>query len=898
MCVRQLARSLFVHRVDASRVLVCHVTFASRAAPLKHFAERDHPCVCARLALEMAPTDVPQRDETGSRVFPLFAFSCSGEHGPHDACTPKRSRTPPPKGRASKSRTRPSSTTLFAAWGQESPISATVPEKANVKEPIQRTVRGSRAPGGVHPFFAKRETKSSTNPNSSTRACDNGCLPRKIAPAPWPTHDMVHVVPEGWLDYKHRLTWPQRTRQLSLDMPLACSLASGSTYIDWTCLRSSPAARVPSPVKACRGTLNVNCEASIMEAGSDVPEGSPAPRTPLAYIGPDLAAQGNVHMPPAVTHLLEQLMPVTPKILSSRPKQSTHASVWMDHWRPRCAAHVLGNEESALFLRDWLHDLRVSYSSARQRPIQTRTMSRKRGRPRSLMSGVSDLVDDPASDAADDAIVDAGYGNEDDEYKEFHPEEIAWFNQFRTDVPDPGPAATSMELSKLTNCIVLTGPTGVGKSAAVYACATELGFEVFELYAGMGRRSGKDLASAVGQLTRNHMVLGDARVRLHDMPHQSLILLDEVDVLFDDDAGFWPAVVELIAESRRPVVLTCNDLDAVPLAELPVQRVLTWEPAPAPVAATYLQLIALAEGYIVSNAAMHTLYTSTRLLADRLDPPSGPVSPMSNLFPSSYMMPHGHAYDLRAALAQLPWICLHTRAEDLLREMRSPKAGGMNESRNEHESTSAACESGCKDTASLAHSSSSINRARAELAALRTMYEAAETQSYADLVCHAHEYTDEYVPLPARNRASVSRIPSVPCTSMHVPSDGSRLERSIQRALGVDETAHNSLTQRMDQDRLEHCQQLHTLLQLLHVPVQEQLPRTSIPLDYAPYVRVIHTMDMAHQQAWATYLYNNQATLMRVTRNSMRLAPDVRAYQAWLPFGPAEREAAQRTSFV
>ena len=139
MCVRQLARSLFVHRVDASRVLVCHVTFASRAAPLKHFAERDHPCVCARLALEMAPTDVPQRDETGSRVFPLFAFSCSGEHGPHDACTPKRSRTPPPKGRASKSRTRPSSTTLFAAWGQESPISATVPEKANVKEPIQRT---------------------------------------------------------------------------------------------------------------------------------------------------------------------------------------------------------------------------------------------------------------------------------------------------------------------------------------------------------------------------------------------------------------------------------------------------------------------------------------------------------------------------------------------------------------------------------------------------------------------------------------------------------------------------------------------------------------------------------------------------------------------------------------
>ena len=245
----------------------------------------------------MAPTDVPQRDETGSRVFPLFAFSCSGERAPCDACTPKRSRTPPPpKGRASKSRTRPSSTTLFAAWGQESPISATGPEKANVKEPIQRTVRGTRSSGSVHPFFAKRETKSSTNPSSSTRANDNGYLPRKIAPAPWPTHDMVHVVPEGWLDYKYRLTWPRRTRQLSLGLPHTYSLGPGSTYKDWTCLHSSPVARVSSPVDACRSTLNVNCEASIMEARSDVPEGSPAPRTPLAYIGPDLAAQAHVHL--------------------------------------------------------------------------------------------------------------------------------------------------------------------------------------------------------------------------------------------------------------------------------------------------------------------------------------------------------------------------------------------------------------------------------------------------------------------------------------------------------------------------------------------------------------------------------------------------------------------------
>ncbi|GAA5891931.1 hypothetical protein JCM8208_002941 [Rhodotorula glutinis] len=351
--------------------------------------------------------------------------------------------------------------------------------------------------------------------------------------------------------------------------------------------------------------------------------------------------------------------------------------LWTAKYGPQSADEVLGDVsgQSARWLRDWLEELKVEGAAGdvdaakRRRPVARGLVKPKKKKAKKRK-------------AFDDFI--ASSDDEDDDNLAVYPPSSyeAHASAFGDDTDDddddlllPSSSASrrlGSVFPTLTNLILLHGPHGTGKSAAVHAVARELNFEVFEVFPGMGRRGAKDLERYVGDVGRNHVVLGGSPrkggtaggaaggsvaamfkrlqakveagseasgtalgakgkgkekekeddVEVRDKgPTQSLILVDEVDVLFRGEEDFWQGLISLAQQSRRPIVMTCTDWSLVPLDELGLQQVVpsTSAPpanflsfaAPSPdVAVPYLQLVALREGHILPSSTVDSLYST------------------------------------------------------------------------------------------------------------------------------------------------------------------------------------------------------------------------------------------------------------------------------------------------
>ncbi|OLN87122.1 ATPase family AAA domain-containing protein 5 [Colletotrichum chlorophyti] len=339
--------------------------------------------------------------------------------------------------------------------------------------------------------------------------------------------------------------------------------------------------------------------------------------------------------------------------LSAYDRSQCEELPWAQKYAPVCADEVLQSGEEGVLLKEWLQTLEVQ----------------------SVITGVANT--DQKSSRPGSATKKKRKRNKLDGFVVSSGDETEFFSAVSDDEDDWLPARShdskktvvrrdvAKDMSRLTNAVVLSGPHGCGKTAAVYAVAKELGFEVFEINAS-SRRSGKDVMEKVGDMTQNHLVQhhqggkGDGVSTVDDdtskgiksgkqgtmtsffkpkaapqpepqpqlntqeqpveavklvkskaqIQKQSLILLEEVDVLYEEDKQFWVTIVNLIAQSKRPFIMTCNDETMVPFHNFLLYGILRFTPPPEDLAVDTLLLIAANEGHALQRAAVSALYES------------------------------------------------------------------------------------------------------------------------------------------------------------------------------------------------------------------------------------------------------------------------------------------------
>ncbi|EPQ25768.1 uncharacterized protein PFL1_06635 [Pseudozyma flocculosa PF-1] len=705
-------------------------------------------------------------------------------------------------------------------------------------------------------------------------------------------------------------------------------------------------------------------------------------------------ASADGSLPSSFQHLLD----LVDRHTDRRPAR-TSQHLLNDAFRPQTASECLGNESSATYMRDWLRALLVTapgpatgassssgtVSAAQARADASRAKSKRRkladraSGPRMIQKRVDKKRRRARRIGSDD---DEGGSEMADFIVDDSEEEEAWFDQFRRGgsastagettedevaalamsqgsasapttqsqsqsqaqaqaqlQPNPGAAPvqpTFASAAHLTNCLLLSGPSGSGKTAAVYACAAELGYEVFELFPGMGRRSGKDLHSAVGDLGRNHMVSsggtgggatwrkgapapapasakasasedaldgpGDARKGTSPAVRQSLILVEEADVLYEDDKGFWTAIVELIAESRRPVIVTCNDAAMIPASDLPIQEHLAFQRVDASTASVYLRLLAAASrGVLLDEASAAEVLRESRdlaapLCADafaRYPRADGPVHPEMLEQWDEVVRERADGkceqrVDLRQAINQL----------SLALSVVQPGSGAEPEP-----------EPNLTPVAVLVPApsmGSSTGGELSDIAQLRLEARRYDPLSYV----HAMQWDEDpeaYGQPPHLTTAEQQLAPHMrqlfsqplavpphrPGSFRYMPDFASTVIGLVGGA-GIEAGSGWEL----EQKRAKTSHAIATLTRLLHPAPTSTAQSTATVLDYAPAIRAMSTWDDAEQAAHiaAATAAAADGEGGRSTRNSTRFLTAFGSgrggeYVRWLPFGPLETRA-------
>lgn len=188
----------------------------------------------------------------------------------------------------------------------------------------------------------------------------------------------------------------------------------------------------------------------------------------------------------------------------------------------------------------------------------------------------------------------------------------------------------SNSTSALNKAVMLLGPTGNGKTNAVYALAHEMNFNVLEINAGT-KRTGKKMLLELQEATQSHQVKGgggaDCRIfrgsqttaqsseessngfgTSQSAQKLSLILIEDADIVFEQDNGFIDAMYQLVATSKRPVILVANQRSCSHLTRFTASNVIVFSNADQVHAGKWLSMLSIAEHRYIGHDECARLY--------------------------------------------------------------------------------------------------------------------------------------------------------------------------------------------------------------------------------------------------------------------------------------------------
>ncbi|XP_023334689.1 ATPase family AAA domain-containing protein 5 isoform X2 [Eurytemora carolleeae] len=246
-----------------------------------------------------------------------------------------------------------------------------------------------------------------------------------------------------------------------------------------------------------------------------------------------------------------------------------------------------------------------------------------------------------------------------------------------------------------SSCALLTGRSGCGKTAAVYALAEELGLHVLEVNASTCR-TGKQVTSMLLEATQSQQVqAGQSRlnffkpavaqgtptpaVTAQNKSKRALILFEDIDIVFEEqDRGFYSAVNSIAAATKRPIIFTSSDDQCLNLINKSIKsriQLFRFESAMNPsFVATHLQLMCLAEGVFVSHSSLEGLVTSSRSIRECINT-------------TQYMVESGYIQEIKSEIEDEEEIVKKPKKKFTLKKMINdgPEEGSEPQHQDEEE---------------------------------------------------------------------------------------------------------------------------------------------------------------------------------------------------------------------